>query len=143
MTDHEVIEACYQALNDRDADRLCGLLASDDTHTGPHGCVAGRSEAVTLMMAATGAVSAADVEIFGDGPCVMLRYRLVVETRPEKPEGALSDCVRVDGGASPRWRPISAAARSLGSTRRPNLTRDGRGRLAFCCIAAHIPRSRH
>ena len=75
MDQRSAIRAYYDAYRTRDRSVLQRLLTPQMRHRSPFGEYYDRDRMLDEIWPAVGAVWAVDLEIFGDGPAYMVRYR--------------------------------------------------------------------
>lgn len=92
MNHCDLIRDYYRCYKERDQERLRALTAPDLVHSGPFGRYEDRDAMIDEIWPHVGPIWAADIEIFGDGPAYMVRYR-----HEGAASGRLSEYVRFDG----------------------------------------------
>ena len=75
MDRHEAIFDYFRAFRERDRAALERLLAPDFVHASPFGRWDERDRMLDAIWPSVGAHWAEDIEIFGEGPALMVRYR--------------------------------------------------------------------
>ena len=71
----EVIRAYFRAFRERDRNALERLLAPDFVHSSPFGHWDDRDGMLDAIWPSVGQHWAEDIEIYGEGPSYMVRYR--------------------------------------------------------------------
>lgn len=75
MNQRDAIEAYFRAFRERDRSALEELLTPDFRHSSPYGRYDDRDRMLDEIWPSVGEHWAEDVEIYGDGPEHMVRYR--------------------------------------------------------------------
>ncbi len=75
MDRHEAIRDYFRAFRERDRAALARLLAPGFVHAGPFGRWDDRDRMLDAIWSSVGQHWAEDVEIYGEGPALMVRYR--------------------------------------------------------------------
>ena len=75
MSHGEAIESYYRAFRQRDRASLERLLTPAFHHVSPFGVHSGRDSMLDAIWPSVGQHWAEDIEIYGDGPQFMVRYR--------------------------------------------------------------------
>lgn len=92
MDPRSAIRAYYEAFKERDRQTLERLLTPDLRFRSPFGKYDTRDRMLDEIWPSVGRVWAVDIEIYGDGPAYMVRYRHNVEG-----SDALVEYVRFEG----------------------------------------------
>ena len=93
MMDHRsAIQAYYDAYRTRDRALLEKLLVPKMHHRSPFGEYHDRDQMLDEIWPAVGAVWAVHIEIYGDGPAYMVRYRHNVDA-----SGTMAEYIRFEG----------------------------------------------
>ncbi|MEO0983375.1 MAG: nuclear transport factor 2 family protein [Pseudomonadota bacterium] len=92
MTHQDTIRDYFRCYKDRDRSRLVEILTEDLVHSGPFGRYENRDKMLDEIWPHVGPIWAVDVEVFGDGPGYMVRYR-----HEGASAGRLSEYMRFDG----------------------------------------------
>jgi ketosteroid isomerase-like protein len=75
MDQREAIHAYFRAFKERDRAALEGLLTPDFLHLSPFGRFVDRDRMLDEIWPSVGQHWAEDIEVHGDGPAYMVRYR--------------------------------------------------------------------
>ena len=92
MDHRSAIQAYFEAFRTRDRNMLERVLAPDMRHRSPFGQYHDRDRMLDEIWPHIGLTWAVDLEIYGDGPGYMVRYRHNVPGAP-----AMAEHVRFDG----------------------------------------------
>ncbi|MFP3943243.1 MAG: nuclear transport factor 2 family protein [Alphaproteobacteria bacterium] len=88
----DLIRDYYRCFKDRDRERLRELLTPDFRHVSPFGAYDDRDRMLEEIWPHVGKIWAADIEIFGQGPEYMVRYRHAGES-----SARLAEYIRFEG----------------------------------------------
>ncbi len=88
----DTIREYYRCFRERDLETLRGLLTPDFRHVSPFGSYGHRDRMLEEIWPHVGKTWAVDIEIFGDGPEYMVRYRLEGESAAR-----LAEYIRLEG----------------------------------------------
>jgi hypothetical protein len=75
MTHADIIREYYRCFRNRDRPTLERILRPDFRHLSPFGSYDDRDRMLEEIWPHVGAIYAVDIEIFGEGPSYMVRYR--------------------------------------------------------------------
>lgn len=87
-----IIREYYRCFRDRDLETLRGLLTPDFRHVSPFGSFDDRDRMLEEIRPHVGKSWAVDIEIFGQGPEYMVRYRHAGESTAQ-----LAEYIRFEG----------------------------------------------
>lgn len=92
MSAPDLIREYYRCFKDRDRERLRELLAPDFRHISPFGTFDDRDRMLEEIWPHVGKTWATDIEVYGEGPEYLVRYRHEGES-----QARMAEYVRFDG----------------------------------------------
>lgn len=97
MEHRRIIESYYRAFRERDRERLRAILTPDFRHVSSFGEWRDRDAMLEAIWPAVGQSWAVQLEIFGQAPAFMVRYRHERLPGTPQPRASMAEFVRFEG----------------------------------------------
>lgn len=97
MNQKQTIEAYYRAFRERDRETLRSILTPDFHHMSSFGEWNDRDAMLEAIWPEVGHSWAEGLQIFGEAPNYMVRYKIATQARSERPPMSMAEFIRFEG----------------------------------------------